>query len=280
MDTMISVHGFQPGPVFLQRGHLEVFYFTKEYGVTRWEVWRPLEQNPTKTTQCNCPAIVSYQGVNFVVTSARDWSKVVPASKPEIPVWPIPNLNLLQHAHFDNDFANSWARGGTSLEGNVINWSRRNSIAPRDKAYSPKGVSYLATNCGGTCRPAEEKIYQDIPVTKFVSGQTYAYGVCARTEPGQGKGTLQITIHQIGANNNVLWSHTVEGEVASDNGTPPTPAGEAESVHLSSAFVYKTVKINLNPNTVKIRFFFTPLTPQTFDILEAWFAPWPVPGLE
>jgi len=42
----MSIHGFEPNdiPGFKQHGHLEVFYFTKEYGITRWEVWTPIDQ--------------------------------------------------------------------------------------------------------------------------------------------------------------------------------------------------------------------------------------------
>ena len=53
MQTVISNHGFPSDPMklpnFLLNGHLEVFYFTREYGITRWEVWTPIQQSPKKT---------------------------------------------------------------------------------------------------------------------------------------------------------------------------------------------------------------------------------------
>jgi hypothetical protein len=282
MDALVSFHGFQPGDAFLQHGAMEVFYFTKEYGVTRWEVWRPVQQNPVKTTRCNLPTTQTYQGVTFVATDCRDWSHVTPVASSKIPLWPLPNLNLLLHAHFDDqggygsDSSNQfglWYRGGDSGEGSIINLSLRNSTAARDTVYSSAGVRYLATNCGGSCTgPAVQEIYQEIPIIKITSGKTYGYGVSARSE--KGTGMLQVTVQQLDSDNVVLWQDKVYGLVAEDNAPLLEPNDDPESVYLSSVFISKLVSIPIQSGATKVRFYITPITPQTFDILGAWFGPW------
>ena len=77
LDTIRSIHGFIDSPDFLEHGDLEVFYFTKLYGSTRWEDWMPLkevEANPhyrrlaeNASKYCKGTSDVEYRGVKFVV---------------------------------------------------------------------------------------------------------------------------------------------------------------------------------------------------------------------
>ena len=273
MDALVSYHGFQPGRGFLSRGHLEIFYFTREYGSTRWEVWTPASQQPRATSECGGPTSQTYKGVNFIVQFCHDWSVVTPASSPELPVWPIPNSNILVNAHFDGDAAVAWHARGTSPAGNPINWGVQNSTAARDIRFSPIGVRYLRTDCGaghdGQCNGFSEGLYQDLPVAVFSDTARYAFGINARTESGQG--TIGVGLQQLDKNGNVLWADTAVGSVLPDNGTSPS-TGEASSVYLSSAFVNKTTTMTRNTNTATIRFLISPQTPQTFDILDAWLS--------
>lgn len=279
MDTIISYHGFQPGPGFLRNGHLEVFYFTREYGITRWEVWTPIQQNPTQTAECMVPAQMEYQKVMFVVQACHDWSKVAAASTADIPIWPVPNINLLWKPHFDGMITPIWTAAG-------VTWSVANSTAARDAAASKVGVRYLAIGCesSGQCNPDVfvQTIYQDVPSSRFVNGATYGFGINVRTESGTGG--IAVGIEQIDAGGNVLSMPdpaartAIAATVNPDNGTPGLEsAGEASSVYLSSLAAYTRTRIKLAPDTAKIRFLISPRTPQTFDVLNAWLAPWPVP---
>jgi hypothetical protein len=281
MHTIVSYHGFEPNDVagFKQHGHLEVFYFTREYGATRWEVWTPIDQQPTKTTWCSEPDTVDYKGVTFVVESCRDWSAVTPATVAEIPVWPVPNVNLLKHFHFDGSFDDAWGRFGYSPAGNLMNWSTRNSTSKRDTQYSSTGVRYLAINCGagsdGRCgQPGSQSLYQDFAPSDIPSG-TYGFGINVRTENGDGH--IVVAIQQIDANGVEVTHNLVEADVKGNNGTNNS-ADAINSVYLSSKSVYKVDNIVIDPRTAKVRFAIAPITSATFDILSAWFAPWPMPN--
>lgn len=279
MDTVISYHGFQSGPAFLNSGHLEVFYFTREYGITRWEVWTPIQQHPTPTAECSGPGQVKYQGVTFIVQSCHDWSSVTQPlpSSAQLPVWPIPNISVLQKPHFDGDITPAWGAVGTSPAGNPVSWSTANSTAARDTASSPIGVRYLIINCGagsdGQCGGFGEGVFQDVPANRFVASGLYGFGVNARTEAGQASGMIGVAVQQLDAAGNLLSSDTAVGTVSSDNGTSPS-IGEADSVYLSTTFIQGTTVIN--PQAATVRFLISPQTAQTFDVLDAWLAPWPL----
>src|ERR1051326_7172816 len=97
MDAMVSYHGFQT-----RNSTLEVFYFTREYGMTRWEVWTPATSlpKPTPTSECAVSKTPRYNGVTYVITGCHDWSRLntpLPTA-PDVPIWPIPNISLLQAA--------------------------------------------------------------------------------------------------------------------------------------------------------------------------------------
>jgi hypothetical protein len=102
IDAIRSIHGFRENPRFLAIGHVEVFYFTRLYGLTRWESWAPkerLDREPdlqqrfaTANVRCTGPAEYVYKGVNFARIACRDWTSVQVLPAPErAPFWPVPN---------------------------------------------------------------------------------------------------------------------------------------------------------------------------------------------
>ncbi|PWU15350.1 MAG: hypothetical protein C5B49_11985 [Bdellovibrio sp.] len=288
MDAMQTIHGFEPSSYFQLNGHIEVFYFTREYGLTRWEVWTPSAQMPKKdTVSCgSLPDTVSYMGENFVITDCHDNSDVAPATDLILPIWPVPNVNLLNYANFSGGLSDAntspgiWHRTGTSPAGNLINWTQLLSQSARDEAYGKVGVSYVATNCGagsdGRCGypQVRQEIYQEIPIGQFVANQMYAYGISARVRPGGGTlGTLQVAIEEMDAGNNVLWSDSFQQSMGNDNGSFPSSM-EVTSVFLASGFYARRLQIPVQSGAVKVRYSLTPISPDTFDVLEAWFAPW------
>jgi hypothetical protein len=102
IDAIRSIHGYVNRPVFFARGHLEVFYFTRLYGLTRWEVWAPttslasdpLLQRRLQIANAACIGATRtvYEGTPFVRTDCRDWTAIqVPASPEQAPFWPVPD---------------------------------------------------------------------------------------------------------------------------------------------------------------------------------------------
>jgi hypothetical protein len=103
LPAVLSVHGFTRKPGFLARGHLEVFFFTRLYGPTRWESWAPAQRYELDPglhrraalagERCVGPAQNTYRGVLFYRIACRDWTDVVVPPRPEAPpFWPVPEL--------------------------------------------------------------------------------------------------------------------------------------------------------------------------------------------
>jgi hypothetical protein len=277
LDAIRVVHGLQQTAAFAAQGHLEVFYFTKLYGITRWEVWvadqgidspdSALQKSIARAAQvCGGSPHVVYQGQNFTRTACRDWSAVTPARAPEPPTpWPIPDMNLLLNFHFGSDLEN-WIWTGSSADGSQINPALKNSLAPRDASFvqrNGKGVRYLAVNCSGPCAP-DEYLYQDVPVSSLTSSGMYTFGVVARSEGSPG--TLQIELQQIDGGGNALDTKAFDAAVDPRN---QRFSGD-DSVLLSSGFFSTTTSLTIDSRTRALRFIVSPKTRQIFDILDAW----------
>lgn len=271
LDTIRSIHGFMDDSDFLTHGDLEVFYFTRLYGSTRWEDWIPLQEveaNPLykrKAEQvsnyCHGTGDVVYHGVKFVVVSCRDWSEVSVLSKPELPIpWPVPDLNLLRNFHFDRGLAN-WKR---TESGNGLQLSLKTSAEARDMLYvqhGGAGVRYLALTCTAGCSAANA-IYQDVPITaKTTSGQ-YTLGARVRAEGHAG--SLRIAVTMLDRDGKVL------GEKSFAESAPLPGGPGADSVVLSGNFVLKTFPITIDPQASVLRFSISPTTSGAFDIVDTW----------
>jgi hypothetical protein len=272
MNTVISNHGFSTSPSFLQSGHLEVFYFTREYGITRWEVWTPLQQHPTRTSECIVPRTIKYQGVSFVVQDCHDWSVYEPATAAAIPLWPIPNINVLKeenNPHFvgvGGVTPPGWIAVGVAAASAV-------STSYRDTGGNTRaGVAYLQLACADatSCCGFTNALYQELPAPPPGS---YAFAISARAEGAGNSGAIAVAVEQRDSSGNVVQSDATTAVVQNDNGTQPG-SGEGDSVYLSSAFVGKRMTIAAGIATVRI--LISPQTPQiTFDVLDAWLAPYP-----
>jgi len=241
MDTLISYHGFQSSLGFLLSGHMEVFYFTREYGMTRWEVWTPLQQNPTKTTECVTPNTQLYNGISFVVTGCHDWSKVntpLPSTA-DVPIWPIPNVNLLKNPHFIST-TTPWAVAGPISATAKVSTAPAGASLWRDSLFAKPGVGYLSLSCGSQCTDDfSVALYQDLPASQFVPRGTYGLGLSARTVadstqcPAPCPGVIAVGVQQIDAAGNILAHTSANPTITSDNGTPdPTKARRTQCTSL------------------------------------------------
>lgn len=288
MKALISVHGYEtddgttPTANFLDRGHLEVFYFTREYGLTRWEVWTPQHQRPTggNKSECSGPDTATYKGTPFVIQYCHDWSSAVPLTSAVLPSWPLPAANLLKYSHFEAGFSDGsgmglWHRFGRSPAGYLVNWSSLVSTGGGDGAYG-SGMRYLATNCGAGagsgCGPGgTQAIYQDIPASRFRSEGAVLYGIDARSESGTGQ--LQVALQVVDGSGRVLWQDVSGTTLAPDNGDGRP--GEAASVYRSSAFVGNRATLPSLAGASFVRFLILPISPGTFDVVDAFVNPYP-----
>jgi len=286
MDTLVSWHGFEtddgvtPTASFLSQGHLEVFYFTQQYGIARWEVWVPSVSAAARSGriggspgECSGSTDAIFKGVQFDITNCHDWTNVQLVDTPAAPLWPVVNANLLQHFHFDAGLSDTdtktgiWHRTGSSSDGHELNWSLRTSTAASD-ANNGKGTAYVAINCGtdgasgGICGAAgAQGIYQDLPLSQTVSGCQYLYG--ANIRPESGEGSVSVTLQLVDAVGTVSWQQQISSSVSVDDGV--------ESVYLGSQFVYgvATLPVDTDNGTV-VRFMITPGDLNTYYILDSY----------
>jgi hypothetical protein len=267
MDTIVSTHGYSNSPTFITSGALEVFYFTKQYGVTRWEAWAPTAQNrpPQQTPTCSGPNVMTYNGIPFTLVDCRDWSMtIVGAASESVPTWPVPDTNLLANFHFTGS-TNSWTKSGSKTIATALR-----STTPDDTRFGP-GVSYLSLGCGGSiCQPSQ-RIYQDIPIANIKAGLLYDFAISAVSH-GATPGTVSVTLDQVNNRGSVLHS---------DSFTVSVPAAfrsytDANSVYLAATFeaATTTAPITIQSGATALRFGITPQTPSmTFDIVDAWVMP-------
>lgn len=283
MDTLISTHGKSPE-------NIERSFFTREYGLTRWEAWSTRQTNYVNQCSTVTPPFPGYY-----LNDCRDWSLVGTTSVSPILQWPVVNANLLQHAHFDlagfDDTTQTkglWHRFPAQNNSPVINWSALVSTSNLDRGYYldntvarylGTGTRYLAMNCGATTCPASgtQAIYQDVPLSAFCSGCTYMYGVDARTASGSGVLLMALAIVDPSQTPNTVVTLDVTNQnLTSDNGN--SAWNESSSVVRSSAFVSKTVTMpslsNFSPSAY-VRMEILPGSPHTFSIIDAFLNPIP-----
>lgn len=266
MDSIVSIHGYSNSPTFITNGALEVFYFTKQYGVTRWEAWAPAAQNrpPQQTPTCSGPNVMTYNGIPFTLVDCRDWSVTIVAAAPEaVPTWPVPDMNLLTNFHFTGS-TNSWTKSG----GRTIATAQR-STTPNDTRFGA-GVSYLSFGCGGNVCQPNQRIYQDIPIAKITAGLAYDFAISAVSH-GAATGTLTVTLDQINNRGSILHSDSFVFNV------PPAfrSYSDTNSVYLAATFESATTTpVSILPGASALRFGIAPQTPaMTFDIVDAWVMP-------
>lgn len=271
LDTVRSIHGFINSPEFLAHGNLEVFYFTKLYGSTRWEEWEPLkevEANPFDQREaeeaskyCKGTSDVEYQGVKFVVTMCRDWSAVTVLDKPELPApWPVPDLNLLQNFHFDEGLAN-WKH---SESANALQLSLKTSTESRDLLHRQNGgvgIHYLELTCTASCS-ASNAVSQDVPITSKTTSGQYTLGARVRVQDHAGK--LRLAVTMLDRKGKVLSELSFTESV-------PMPGGSgANSIVLSGNFEFKSFPITIDPQAKVLRFSISPATSGTYDVVDTW----------
>jgi hypothetical protein len=244
LETVVTTMGLRQSPdpkitsAWMGNGHLEVFYFTKLYGLTRWEFWVPDSQftnggrEPASQTQQRAAGVsgrclplqpqksasftpaggtsagtrftMSYQGTGFTMTDCRDWTNIVVQNPPiQPPAWPVSALNLLRNFHFSKGSVQSLAGWNTELLKHAsMQLSATKDDTTKDTATPLHGVVYMRFGCSSGCGD-KETLFQDLPVEANAPHTAlYTLGAVARSEAGSGK--LEIELAQLGADHGVL----------------------------------------------------------------------------
>ncbi len=276
LDALQSIHGTPERPAFLARGHLEVFYFTRLYGLTRWETWRPIQQivdwgrqAEHVRTVCGGPHDMTYRGVALIMTACRDWSAVTIAATPRPPPpWPIPDLNLLRNFSFAAGIR-GWAVSGGDGAPPLGGASRiANSRLPRDTTYvqlGGSGLRFLAIDCAQKCLSLSQTVM--LPAGFPASRLVFAATIRSEEAPG----SVRLTLAQLDKTGKMLGESAVTALVAPGNDR----FTGSESELLSSTFVIGPRPVAINPRTRAVRFAISPVSPGTFDITDAWLMPSP-----
>lgn len=207
--------------------HIERFYFTRLYGLTRWERWQ--RSGTPRPEGCNG---ATREG-GFVRLDCRDWTHVVPEPEPYPPAaWPTPYAdgNRVRNHDFGDGTATYWERLGASTTGAITNRS-----VIRDGAGS-----HMATNCGGPCSPGQ-CLYQDVPRRGLVGSFRFGGRFYA-----EGSGAVEFVVFQRDAAARILARHSVPLTVGPSAQRVSSPAFP---VHPSADHFRITVYLNA-PSTL------------------------------
>jgi hypothetical protein len=206
---------------------------------------------------------MTYAGMQFTLKDCRDWSTTIMGTAPEqIPVWPVPDMNLLANFHFTGS-TTSWTKSGSKTVATA-----QRSTTPNDRHYGP-GVSYLSLGCGGTCQTGQ-RIYQDIPINKIKAGLRYDLAISAVSH-GSLSGTLQVSVEQVNSRGSTLVSESFPVDIP----TAFRSYSDSNSVYLAATFgSYTTAPITVQSGATALRFSIAPKTSNmTFDVVDAWVMP-------
>lgn len=273
IDAIVSTHGLPTRPGSRPQFHLERFYFTDLYGLTRWEAWVPSSDRVKASENCAGDTEMTYEGVSFTLADCRDWSVVqlIDPPRPRWP-WPYPEANLLRNWHFDRDGMAPWQRTEpTNGPGNIISWRQLISRARADLRLSQTnvGVRYMQLSCGNEPCALEGAIYQDIPIASLPRSSAYDYGFSGVID-GTQNGTMAVRLSELDRNGKHLWSTSFNASVKTDY----RGKRAADSVYnASSVFLETTPPVTLKPGAVALRLSLSPRTPALYDILDAWVMP-------
>ena len=247
LDAIRVVHGYvaedqgKRHALFMEKGHLEVFYFTGTYGLTRWEVWRPINQLEMAGTADDLggralsaasralplagqeflplpgrPAApenrmigVRHAGSDgverrYFIGDVRDWSAVTilePAQAP--PICPLPHQNLLKNFHFESGKLSPWKILPAEGPGQSLELAPARSRAARDIVFEQNAPRGGVRHLVATAMPSSngQLVCQDIPVDVAQSG---TFSASARVHCGGPGGVFRLLLQQVDARGKVL----------------------------------------------------------------------------
>lgn len=252
---------------------LEVFYFTKQYGKTRWEAWdstvgaadsNALNRCPTGTTGGS----VTYGTTLYYLVDCHDWSNVVasptgdwdPAANWHVD--PLYNsFNLLKNTHMECTNAGgvpATCNGGGTCQ-TISPWNRLGTLnwGYDQTLQGPKATVNCALQISFPNPWNGESVYQDQNIGSGYSN--YSFGA-ALWLPGAGSGTATayVTVFQLNASGGIVSQHNVG---------PVTVTSRPK--FFQGSFTKAAA-------TTKIRFQIYPQTQNAiYEFTESWVAPIP-----
>lgn len=168
LDTLVGYHFARDGQGAV--GDLEISYFTREYGATRWEAWtRAVPSTATQQAMTErCPGVAhqdSFHGATYYMHDCRNWTTLVPplngqawnpfgsaASNPDVRRWGVDPLyvatNYLKNTHQASPCTDaSWQTINTPAFvqlGTVAAapWQGGNCVRTIKTAVTPSGAFY------------------------------------------------------------------------------------------------------------------------------------------
>ncbi|RKH21644.1 hypothetical protein D7X74_00875 [Corallococcus sp. CA047B] len=186
----------------------EVFFFTKQYGFTRWEAWKRSDQcgssgcAPLVNPNCNGATSTVFSGQTFYRLDCRDSTYVIPQPFPLEPVLflPTPQLSRTQNLVKGGTFANGLLEAGWNRFSpqTATNWTFKSG------QHTANNVS-LAFSCAGTC--SSNSVYHDANVSSLNGGgvQTVRYGAALKADATAG---LYMQAHLFALNGTHLTSRS------------------------------------------------------------------------
>lgn len=206
LDTVLSLHFAYGDPADPSHTNdsMEKFYFTREYGFTRWEAWQTRSGcearvgaaearercRPSPQTICNGPNTADFFGKTYLRLDCRDSTFVVPAEPP---------FNPLVNAAAPGDIADrSLVTNGTFFDG-AAEWQATGPGVRLEPAHGAGNNSLLRIACSPCSGQGIAQDF-DLPATDGPGLLRWGISLAGQREGG-GKGatgTLALTISRDG----------------------------------------------------------------------------------
>jgi hypothetical protein len=270
MDAIVSTHGLPDPPTAQPHYHLERFYFTDMYGMTRFEGWFPKGQKALNPSCADNPEM-TYRGIVFVAVQCRDWSAtdILDPPRPRFP-WPYPETNLLTNWHFDQTALAPWRSEAPSHSDRPLALNLAASNTAPDTRYARRGggVRFLQIGCSGGCA-GDSAIYQDVPVQRLGGARQFDYGFSAAAD-GATPGAITVSLSLRDGQGQSLWNDSFTATVQNEYRGKTT----ADSVYKASGVYLQTSPpVPALANAESLRVTLSPKTGGPFDVMDAWFMP-------
>lgn len=206
LDT-IRVHHFAPAS-----DAVEVNYFTREYGVTRWEAWRLGTGQTPQLIKDQCPNSLydaRMRNKDFYLADCHDWSKVVPLTTSWQPdgvspvdgkalTWPVDPLYTSKNHLANSHVGGPYAYPGTSAC-QTAPWAMINPTSSMTLGWLAEAPWNTNGNCTMTFKvnqaPNGEVVYQQIAKPNVAGGLRYGAMLFAPDwQAGQAKPSVQVQV--------------------------------------------------------------------------------------
>ena len=250
---------------------IEEFYFTKEYGKTRWEAWSSTVSAANSSVVSRCPTgtnsgTVIFGSTTYYLVDCHDWSTAIPSATGDwyqASSWHIDplyySLNILKNTHMQctNNSGASGQCGASYSCGTILPWNRTGNLnwGYDQNVQAPNSSSNCALILSIPDGPNGQSVYQD--VTSIPSGySTYSFGAALWTPNGSALGAT-VAVDEIDNSGSVIAQH-----------------GASATVTRQRRYIQGTFSIS--SATKALRFEIRPTsTSYTYEFTEAWIAPQP-----